>query len=281
MNEDELRAGLRGEMASLTPPPPLSTAATLGMARRANVRHRAVWASVGTAAVVLAVTGFAAVATPDGRVYQPAGHGPPVAPDASGDTAKPWPTGPDGRPQEDRTARAGTKYDNGVQLLREVVAVVPAGYSAPDDPPNPPDGQMTLRTQQAQFEATVDGVDKWSYLTSVAVAQGERTGRVIVEVHEAGTRELPTEPCALAQTFWGMEGECQVETVGAAQVGVVVRPGRDDRLDQWSAYRHPDGVVVYVAQGKKLDELRPELTKLPFSVPQLAALAIDERFHLK
>ncbi|MGW0216705.1 sigma factor [Micromonospora chokoriensis] len=34
----------------------------------------------------------------------------------------------------------------------------------------------------------------------------------------------------------------------------------------------PDGVVVYVAQGKKLDELRPELTKLPFSVPPLAAL---------
>ncbi|MEK8109617.1 sigma factor-like helix-turn-helix DNA-binding protein [Micromonospora sp. M12] len=70
---------------------------------------------------------------------------------------------------------------------------------------------------------------------------------------------------ALAQEFWGMQGECQVESVGAARVGVVVRPGGDDRLDQWSAYRHPDGVVVFVAQGVRLDESRPELTTLPFS----------------
>ncbi|MET8349000.1 MULTISPECIES: hypothetical protein [unclassified Micromonospora] len=61
----------------------------------------------------------------------------------------------------------------------------------------------------------------------------------------------------------------------------MIRPGRDDRFDQWAAYRHPDGVVVYVAQRAKLGDDPPALTTLPFSVPQLAALAVDERFHLK
>ncbi|GGO07958.1 hypothetical protein GCM10011576_12930 [Micromonospora parathelypteridis] len=275
-----MRDALRSEMASTTPPPPLSTGAMLGAARRAHFRRRAVWASLGSAAVVLAVTGFAAVANPGGgRVYQPAGGGLPAGPD-SGDTKQAWPTGPDGRPQEDRTARAGTKHDQGVRLLNEVVSVVPAGYTKPDDPANQPAEQRTLRTHQAQFEDKVNGVDLWSYMSSVAVAQGNGTGRVIVEVHDAGN-PLPTEPCELAQNFWGMQGECQVETIGAAKVGVVVRPDSDDRLDQWSAYRHPDGVVVFVAQGARLDENQPALKNLPFSVPELAALAVDERFHLK
>ncbi|MET8267920.1 hypothetical protein ACWD8I_27680 [Micromonospora arida] len=280
MNEEELREGLRSEMAGITPPPPLSTTAALRAARRTHFRRRALWASLGSAAVVLAVTGFAAVATPDGHVYQPAGQGPLTPPDASGDTKEPWPNGPDGQPQEDRTARAGSKYDQGVHLLTEAVSVVPSGYTTPEDPPGRSAEERMLRTHQAQFEAKVDGVDVWSYSSSVAVAQGEGTGRVIVEVHDAGN-QLPTEPCDLAQEFWGMRGACQVETVGAVRVGVVVRPGDDDRLDQWSAYRHPDGVVVFVAQGVRLDESRPALTKLPFSVPQLAALAVDERFHLK
>ncbi|MFG1870838.1 hypothetical protein [Micromonospora arborensis] len=279
MSGEELRDALRSEMASTTPPPPMSTGATLGAARRSQFRRRAVWASLGSAAVVLAVTGFAAVGNPGGQVYQPAGGGLPAAPD-SGDTKEAWPTGPDGRPQEDRTARAGSKHDQGVHLLNEVLSVVPDGYTKPDDPANQPAEQRTLRTHQAQFEDKVNGVDLWSYMSSVAVAQGNGTGRVIVEVHDAGN-PLPTEPCALARNFWGMQGECQVETVGAAQVGVVVRPGSDARLDQWSAYRHPDGVVVFVAQGAELDESRPALTNLPFSVPQLAALAVDERFHLE
>ncbi|MEU7591146.1 hypothetical protein AB0A95_33240 [Micromonospora sp. NPDC049230] len=279
MNEEELRETLRTEMASTTPPPPLSTEAALGAARRAHFRRRALWASLGSAAVVLAVTGFAAVGRPNDPVYQPAGGGFPAA-GSSTDTKEPWPTGPDGRPQEDRTARAGSQHDRAIGLLNAVVSAVPAGYTAPEDPAGQPADQRMLRTQQAQFEEKVNGVDRWSYLTSVAVAQGIGTGRVIVEVHDAGN-QLPAEPCALARTFWGMRGECQVETVGAAQVGVVVRPGSDDRLDQWSAYRHPDGVVVYVAQGAKLDETRPSLRKLPFSVRQLAALAVDERFHLR
>jgi hypothetical protein len=64
-----------------------------------------------------------------------------------------------------------------------------------------------------------------------------------------------------------MGGDCQVVTVGAVQVGVVVQPTGDDRFDQWAAYRHPDGVVVFVAQSLKHDDgrlaVRPRSSPLP------------------
>ncbi|PZF83095.1 hypothetical protein [Micromonospora deserti] len=281
MNGEELREALRSEMAATIPPPRLSTAAVLGAARRARVRRRAVLACAGSAAAVLAVTGVAAVGIPGAGGFSPAGPGPQTIPHPSAkDTATPWPTGPDGHPQGDRTARAGSRYDQAIRLLDEIVSVVPAGYTAPENPANQPADQMPLRAHQAQFEDKVNGADVWSYMSSAAVAQGERMGRLLVEVHTAGS-QLPDEPCALARQFWGMQGECQVMTVGAAQVGVVVRPADDDRFDQWAAFRHPDGVVTFVAQGAKLGDGRPELRTLPFSTQQLAALAVDERFHLR
>lgn len=42
-----------------------------------------------------------------------------------------------------------------------------------------------------------------------------------------------------------------------------------------------EGLRSEMAQGVRLDESRPELTTLPFSPAQLAALAVDERFHLQ
>ncbi|MET8349001.1 MULTISPECIES: hypothetical protein [unclassified Micromonospora] len=68
---------------------------------------------------------------------------------------------------------------------------------------------MLLRAHQAQFDAKVNGVDGWSYMASAALARGERMGRLLVEVHTVGNR-LPAEPCALAQQFWGMQGDCQL-----------------------------------------------------------------------
>ncbi|MGC1210995.1 MAG: hypothetical protein WA890_06980 [Micromonospora sp.] len=281
MNGEELREALRTEMATITPPPPLNTAAALGAGRRALIRRRTALACAGSAAVVLAVTGVAAVSVPDAGGFSPAGPNPQAIPHPTGKgTAEPWPTGPDGRPQEDRTARAGSRYDQGVRLLDEMVSVVPAGYVAPENPANQPADQMPMRDHQAQFEDKVNGVDVWSYTSWAAVAHGERMGRLLVEVHTAGG-QLPTEPCALARQFWGMQGDCQVVTVGTAKVGVVIRPTDDRRFDQWAAYRHPDGVVTFVAQAAQLDADRPALTKLPFSVPQLASLAVDERFHLR
>ncbi|MFJ6198706.1 hypothetical protein [Micromonospora sp. NPDC092111] len=281
MNGEELRDTLHSEMAATSPPPSLSATAMLSTARRARIRRRTIGACAGSAATVLAVVGIATAITPGAGGYQPAGPAPQVTPHPSAkDTAQPWPTGPDGHPQEDRTARAGSRYDQGVRLLDEITSVVPAGYTAPENRADQPAGDMPLRSHQAQFEERVNGVDVWSYLSSATLAEGDRMGRLLVEVHTAGN-QLPAEPCALARRFWGMQGECQLVTVGAAQVGVVVRPGLDDRFDQWAAYRHPDGVVVFVAQGADLGDERPSLTGLPFSVRQLASLAVDERFHLR
>lgn len=283
MNGEELREALRREMATVTPPAPLSSSTTtLRAARRALVRRRSAWACAGSAAVVLAVTGVAAgvpgVLGTGG--VSPALPWPQAAPHPSSeDTAQPWPTGPDGRPQEDRTALAGSRYDQGVRLLDAVLSVVPDHYTV-ENPANQPADQMPRQTHQAQFEEWVNGVEVWSYLAWVALPEGDRMGRLLVEVHTAANR-LPTQPCALAEAFWDMGGECRVEVVDAAQVGVVVRSGGDHRFDQWAAYRHPDGVVVFVAQSARFDDERLWLTDLPFTVPELAALAVDERFHLQ
>lgn len=289
MKEEELREALRGVVAATSPPPPMSTSTALVAARRARFRRRTAWTCVGSAAAVAVVAVTSAVfanASSNAGISNPAGPGPVAIPPPSAGssisgTAQPWPTGPDGKPQEDRTARAGSRFEQGVRLLNEVVAAVPDGYTAPENPADLAPDEMPLRSSQAQFEDRVDGTDVWSYMSSAALAQGERMGRLLVEVHTAGSR-LTGEPCALVQTFWGMKGQCQVVTVGTVQVGVVVRTDGDERFDQWAAYRHPDGVVVFVAQASK-DYLsrHPALAKLPFTVEQLAALAVSERFHLQ
>ncbi|WP_433281862.1 hypothetical protein [Micromonospora sp. CA-244673] len=291
MNGEELREALRHEMAGVVPPPPLDATTALGAARRTRARRRTGWACAGSAAVVLAVAGVAAVGTtgagvpgtgtagPGGLSPSASGTKPSPAPSAP-ETASAWPTGPDGRPQEDRTARAGNRYDQAVRLLNELISAVPAGYVVPENRPNQPADDDPPRGSQAEFEDRVEGVDVWRYTSTATVTQGDRTGRVLVEVYTRGNR-LPTEPCALTRQFWGMQGECQVVTVGDAKVGVVVRPTVDRRFEQWSAYRHPDGVVTFVAQTPNFGSPQHGLAKMPFTVPQLAALAMDDRFHLQ
>jgi hypothetical protein len=78
-----------------------------------------------------------------------------------------------------------------------------------------------------------------------------------------------------------MGGVCEIVTVGTVQVGVAVQPTGDRRFDQWAAYRYPDGVVVFVAQGRTFDASRPSLTSLPYTVEQLASLATNAAFHLQ
>ena len=57
----------------------------------------------------------------------------------------------------------------------------------------------------------------------------------------------------------------------------------DDRIDQWAAYRYPDGTVVYTAQSRTgvngPSSLKP-LATLPLTVQQLAAMAVDPKLHL-
>ncbi|MEU8070301.1 hypothetical protein [Micromonospora sp. NPDC048169] len=278
MNGEQLREALRDEMLSVATAPRLSVDGMLRTARRARNRRRAVRACAGSATAVLAVAGVVAISTPDGGDRRPPAALPQAAPPPSADkSAEPMPTGPDGLPQEDRTARAGTRYDQGALLLDRLLAGVPAGYTAEKTTPGGT-GEKTPGTHQADFTGRVDGVEVWSYMASVDVAKGTWKGRLLTEVHTPGNR-LPAEPCALAREFWRMGGECQPVTVGDATVGVVVRPGADDRFDQWAAYRHPDGVVVFVAQGS-YDRQTPA-APLPFTAHELAALAVDERLHLR
>ena len=73
------------------------------------------------------------------------------------------PTGPDGLPQEDRTARAGPRYAQGALLLDRLLAGVPAGYTAEKTTPGGT-GEKTPGTHQADFTGRVDGVEVWSYM---------------------------------------------------------------------------------------------------------------------
>lgn len=265
MNETELRNALRSTMSATTAPPPMTVAAALEKAHRARVRQRTIWAGAGAglvAATVLAAT----AALPGAPGHSLNTGGPGVRESMSA-----WPTGPDGQPQEDRTAKAGERYEQGVALLDELVKAVPAGYTVPDGP--------EVRTHQAHFDDRIDGVDVWSYMAIVPVHQGERAGKMLAEVHTVGN-ELPADPCAPARQLWRMQGDCQVVTVGTAQVGVTNVTGQDQRYDQWASYRHPDGAVVYVAQAAQGDEGGPRLSQLPLTVQQLATLATSEQLHL-
>jgi hypothetical protein len=281
VDEDELRANLRATM-TMTPPPPMASAAAVAAGHRA-VRRRATWAVAGLTAVLVAATSVAAAVglhSQNGPMTAAAGASARVTKTPSpADTKPSWPADGNGQPQEDATARSGARYEQGVKLLSRVTQSVPAGWTLPT---GKTDSGLPLQDHQAEVEGDNSG-DTWSYLASAAVAKSGRTGRLLAEVHTPGNGLPAADPCALARTFWSMGGDCQVVTAGSAKVGVVVKSD-DDRIDQWAAYRYSDGTVVYVAQSRTAvngdSNLKP-LTKLPLTVPQLAALAADPKFHLR
>jgi hypothetical protein len=273
MEESELREALR-TVATVDPPPPMSSAAALRTARRARWRHRAMWTGFGSAGSVAAVAVAAVVLSAATGQWVP-GHpdspGPAPGPTDT-ETAGPWPTGQDGRPQEDRTARTGPHFDKGKQLYEALQAIVPDGYSLDQGSPE--------QFHRAEFEERVNGVEVWSYQASTSVVKDGRTGRLLAKVQTAGNG-LPAEPCEVTKTLWRMGGECRLVQTSVGNVGVVIEPTGDNRLDQWAAYRHPDGLVVYIAQSKTTSQGNDApLTELPLTVEQLANLVIDQRFRL-
>ena len=282
MNENELREAMRVTMTASRTPPPMDTAGAVAAGRRAVHRRRA-WTGAGATATlvvaVLAAGPLIAGGNPDAPGPAQAGGPPAATPTASApppipDPKPSWPLDGDGTPQQDATARSGDRYEQGRKLLAELLEVVPAGWSKPIG--EAPDG-LPLRNHQAAVEQD----DSWGYLASAAVSDGEGTGRLLAEVHTTGNG-LPTDPCELAATFWGLGGDCEVTTAGDARVGVASATGQDRRIDQWAAYRHPDGIVVFVAQARAVTEepgLSP-LKKLPLTSKKLATLATDRRFHL-
>jgi hypothetical protein len=265
----------------------MNAANAVSRGRRAQIRHRAAWIGSG-GATALAIFAVAITATA-GRGPGTLAGGPPPSPmptvtglpaPSSTDTKNVWPTGPDGSPQEDRTARAGAQYDKGKKLLDDLVSAVPAGFEVPHG--------VVDYYHQAQFEDHLGGKDIWSFMATAPVVKDGGTGHVAVEVHAAGNAYTSPTGCALTTQFWGMGGHCRLVTVNGVQIGVVDRPGSDDRFDQWAAYRYPDGTVVFVAQGKAATSLSDDpnatapkaLTDLPFTVDELATLAMKPQFHI-
>jgi hypothetical protein len=147
-----------------------------------------------------------------------------------------------------------------VRLLDTLLTVVPAGYAVRD-------------TRQQAGVLQLQAV--------VTLSRNGGTGALVAEVHPAGNAETGT-PCQVTELFRGMQGACEVMPVGTAQVGVVTRAtGPDPSMDQWAGYRYPDGTVVYLAQSRQVDDGSPPLPNPPLVVEQLAALAADERFHVR
>lgn len=296
MDENDLRDAMHS-LTTLDTPPPMASSAVLA-AGRESVRRRYAMAGAGTAAALAVAVGWglgpgSALFAGDGAT-QAAGPGmqPAAAPSPSAtaipmpgfsvppriagpppnpnDTAPVWPLDGDGKPQTDATSKSGHRFEQGVKLRDQLLAVVPDGYDTPD-------GEL-LRYHQAAVEGDHTG-STWRYSAQVAIAKNGGTGGLAAEIYTTGNDRL-TEPCALAAQYRQVAGDCQVITVGGAEVGVSTVPGGD----QWAAYRHTDGTVVYVAQSRRVNEVMlpgtPGLTELPLTTGALAALAADARFHL-
>jgi hypothetical protein len=272
MNEQDFRDALRQTMAVSTAPPPMSDDNVLDAARRDRKRRRAMWAGGGSAAAVVAVAvGVVFLASPGSGGGVGVGGQPPQV--QSTDQAQP-PNTEKTEPslpgeQTDRTPASGPQHDKGVALAEALDGVIPAGYASPDDP--------ELKTNQANYDDTVNGTELWTYSAIAPVTKDGGTGRLIAEV-VTPRPDFTGEGCALTAQFWGMKGDC-VEVVVDGRKVAVVTPTGDDRVAQWAGFRHDDGTVVFIAQSVDYNGT-PPLAAPPLTADQLAALAVDPRFNL-
>jgi hypothetical protein len=289
MKEEDLSEALHDVMVRSNPPPSMDPASALDQARRARKRRTV---TLTGAAVVTLVVGIGAgpalvanytssrsagqmVAGGTGTTQpvstpQPVSTVTPSAPTTrkSGD---PWPEG-----QVDRTATTGPRADRAVTLMHELSSAVPPGFSTPNL--KYPDGRP-MRWPQAQYASSEGEQDYWDYQAIIPVQKDGRVGQLLA-LSTTPNGKPAKAPCKLAQEFWGGTGTCTVMDVGGKKVGVVTANGRG-RYDQWAAYRHADGTVVYLAQAKKTDdEGRSPLTQPVFTTRQLAELVTSTKLKI-
>jgi hypothetical protein len=285
MNEQDLKQALRDVMVASSPPPSMDSSRALGVAHKARSRRRATWAGALVAVAVVGVGVGAALVVPTGDGPSPSlqmgngngnigGASVTSAPPTTRKTGDPWPEG-----QTDRTATSGPRADKAVNLMNTLGSSLPQGFTAPDL--KYPDGRA-VRWPQAQYASADGEPDYWEYLAMIPVQKDNGVGTMLVETQTPDGKPA-SEPCALAQTFWGMPGECTVIDVGGKKVGVVTKntSGRED-FDQWAAYTHADGTVVFLAQSQKVrdDATRPPLAQPVFTPQQLAELVTSEKFKV-
>ena len=290
MNEEDLNEALHDVMVRSSPPPSMDPAHALEQGRRARRRRRVAWAGVAVVPLVVGVgAGPALVANYTGNrsagqmvasgtsTTQPVSTPPPVStvtPTTTPTTRKtndPWPDG-----QVDRTATAGPRAARSVTLMNELSSSVPPGFSTPNL--KYPDGR-SMRWPQSQYASNAGEQDYWEYKASIPVQKDDRVGQLLVQ-STTPDGKAAMDPCKLAQKFWGGTGPCTIVDVGGKKVGVLTTNGRGS-YDQWAAYRHDDGTVVYLAQAKQSDDQRRSpLTQPVFTKNQLAELVTSAKFKI-
>jgi hypothetical protein len=277
MNEQDLNQAMHDVMTRSSPPPSMDPARALERGRRARKRRRVAWAAVAVVPLVVgAGAGPALVASYIGNrpsnqmVAGGTSTKAPVAP-TTRKSNDPWPEG-----QVDRTATAGPRAVRAVTLMNDLSSSVPPGFSTPNL--KYPDGRA-MRWPQGQYASSDGEPDYWEYAAAIPVQKGDRVG--VLRVQSTTPDGKPaTDPCKLAQKFWGGTGSCTIVDVGGKKVGVVTTNGHG-RYDQWAAYRYDDGTVVYLAQAMKSDHpgLSP-LTQPVFTNSQLAELVTSPKFKI-
>ncbi|GAA1270504.1 hypothetical protein [Saccharothrix xinjiangensis] len=306
MNEHELRSAMRDAVVASSPPPPMDAGAALDRGRRARRRRKATWGAS------LAVVGIAVGAVLAPNLVGGAGRGEaPVASGSSEDTRPPSvtpaappsqpvgvtrgapppaastrPSWPDG--QTDRTATRGPRADRARGLLDDLRAALPAGLAGEDRERigHPDHGPMTRH--QGQYADTVDGVEVWEYTaTTPVVRPGEpAVAELWIQVETRGNNRVGGEACEAATRHPHplSGGGCEVVEVDGKRVGVVTGAVADpvrNTYDAGAFYRHPDGTLVMIGVSKAFGESgHPGMASVPLDGRQLAALAVDPRFHL-
>ncbi|MEU0882614.1 hypothetical protein ABZ345_28745 [Lentzea sp. NPDC005914] len=275
MNEQDLKRAFETVVVASSPPPSMDPGRALDAARKARSKRRS--SIVGALVAVLVVgvgLGSAFALNPKAATEYMTGAGPSSSSSWPGE----WPDG-----QTDRTAKNGPQADRATKLLEELKGVVPAGYDAPQlkyQDPTYSGGDMQ-RTQGQVRSNKGEVPEVWEYMAETPVRKDGKVGWLLVQSSTPNS-QLPTEPCALAKSFWGMGGQCQVLDVKGLKVGVVQNNTSDrDQFDKWAAYRANDGQVVTIAQDDKyLGGGYPELDAPVFTEQQLAELATDPRFRV-
>jgi hypothetical protein len=277
MNEQDLKRAFEDVVVASSPPPSMDPGRALDVARKARSKRRSSMVGAVVAVLVVGVgLGSAFALNPKGAKEYMLGAGPSSS---SSSSRSPW-TGewPDG--QTDRTARNGAQAERGVQLLNVLKASVPAGYDAPALKYGQPEYQNgDMQRTQAQISSNRGEPEVWEYLAHTPVRKDGKVGVLLAEVSTPDAK-LPTEPCALAKSFWGMtNASCKIVEVGGKQVGVASLVTPDRGLSTWASYRADNGWTVTIAQGASYEGGGyPALAAEPFLTPQLAELAADPKF---
>ncbi|ADB33094.1 hypothetical protein Kfla_4045 [Kribbella flavida DSM 17836] len=275
MNEEELNEALRDVIVRSSPPPSMDPARALGHARRARRRRRMAWAGVTVVTLAVGVGVAPAVANHLGDQGVASGTSTTQTLSSAAPTTRksndPWPEG-----QVDRTATAGPRAVRSVTLMHDLSSAVPPSFSTPDL--KYPDGRP-MRWPQSQYASSDGEQDYWEYMAVVPVQKDNRVGQLLVQSTTPSGKPA-MDPCTFALKFWGGTGGCTMVDVDGKKVGVVTAK-EGGSYDQWAAYRHDDGTVVYLAQAEKSDHPgRLPLNQPVFTTRQLAELVTSKEFKI-